>query len=92
MDEVYNSLSGNVIKLVLTDLNAKCGREPHYTPILGKESLHTISNGNGLRLIFFTASNNMVMRSTIFPHKNIHKATWRSPDGNTLNQIDNVLI
>ncbi|KAL4089543.1 hypothetical protein QTP88_024563 [Uroleucon formosanum] len=88
----YDNLPGNVIKLMVGDLNAKCGREIQFNPTIGSESLHETSNGNGLRLIFFAAAKNKTISSTTFPHKDIHKATWKSPDGITTNQIDHILI
>ncbi|VVC45984.1 Endonuclease/exonuclease/phosphatase [Cinara cedri] len=75
LTKTYESITGNVIKIVL-----------------GKESLHSNSNDNGQRLIAFAISNGLTVSSTTFPHKNIHKVTWRSPDAKTLNQIDHVLI
>jgi len=34
----------------------------------------------------------MVVASILFNHKDIHKMTWRSPDGQTFSQIDHLLI
>ncbi|EDS40775.1 conserved hypothetical protein [Culex quinquefasciatus] len=50
------------------------------------------ARNNGQRCINFAASRGMVVRSTFFPRKDIHKATWVSPNGRTKNQIDHVLI
>ena len=74
------------------DMNAKCGRESQFIPTIGRESLHEECNDNGLRLVSFATSTGMTISSTTFPHKNIHKATWKSPDDRTRNQIDHVLI
>jgi hypothetical protein len=37
-------------------------------------------------------SKNLIVKSTTFPHCNIHKYTWTSPDGVTHTPIDHVLI
>jgi len=80
------------MKILLGDFNAKVGRENIFKPTIGNESLHQDSNDNGVRLVNFATSKNLVVKSTMFPHHNIHKYTWTSPDGNTHNQIDHVLI
>ena len=61
-------------------------------PTTGNESLHQDSNDNGVRIINFTTSINLVVNSTMFLHRNNHKYTWTSPKGKTHNQIDHILI
>ena len=43
-------------------------------------------------MIQFAISKGFNARSTTFPHKDIHKGTWQSADGRTVNQIDHVII
>jgi len=66
--------------------------ESIFKPTIGQESLHQDSNDNGVRLVNFATSKILVVKSTMFPHRNIHKYTWTSPDGKTHNQIDHVLV
>ena len=73
--------------MVVGEMNAKVSKEP-LTPWTGKYSLHEISNENGERLCDFASSRDLVISSTMFPHKNIHLQTWISTDGLTANQID----
>jgi hypothetical protein len=58
----------------------------------GVHSLHEESNDNGCKLIDFAMSKNMVITSTCFPHNEIQKRRWASPDGIVFNQIDHILI
>ena len=68
------------------------GRENILKPTIGNESLHQDNNDNGVRILNFATPKNLVGKSTLFPHLNIHKYTWTSPDGKTHNQIDHILI
>ena len=68
------------------------GRENIFKPTIGNESLHQDINDNGVKIVNFGTSKNIVVKSTMFPHQNIHKCTWTSPDGQTHNQIDRILI
>ena len=58
---------------LLGDFNAKVGREKIFKPTIGNESLHQYSNDNGVRIVNFATSKNLVVKSTMFPHRNIHK-------------------
>jgi hypothetical protein len=80
------------IKIQLGDFNAKAGKEDIFQSTIGNQSLHNISNDNGVRLVNFATSKNLRVKSTMFPHRNIHKYTWTSPDGKTHNQIDHIPI
>ena len=99
-DDFYDQLetvmsknkSSKDITMLIGDLNAKVGRDNEgIENIMGKEGLGS-KNENGDRLIDFCVRQGIVIGGTIFPHKDIHKATWISPDGRTKNQIDHVCI
>jgi hypothetical protein len=49
------------------------------------------SNDTGVRVVNFATSKNLVVRSTVFPHLNIHKYTWAVSEGEMHNQSDHVL-
>jgi len=91
LEQVFDHFPKYHMKMLLGDFNAKVGRENIFKPTIGQESLHQDSNDNGVRMVNFT-SKNLVVKSTMFPHRNIHKYTWTSPDGKTHNQIDHVFI
>jgi hypothetical protein len=80
------------IKIILGDFNAKVGREDTFKPTIGNKGLHEISNDNGVTLVNFATYKKLVVKSTMFPHRKIHKYIWTSPEENTHNQIDHVLI
>jgi hypothetical protein len=77
---------------ILLDFNAKVGREDIFKPTTGSNNLHKISNDNGIRVVNFATSKNLIVQSTMFPHCNIHKFTWMSPDGKAHNLIDHILV
>jgi hypothetical protein len=46
------------MKILLGDFNAKVAREDIFKPTIGNESLHEISNDNGVRAKNFATSKN----------------------------------
>ena len=62
------------MKILLGDLNAKVGQEDIFKQTIEKESLRKISN-NCVRFVNFATSKNLIVKSTTFPHRDIHKQT-----------------
>ena len=87
LEQVFDQFPKYHMKILLGNFNAKVGKENIFKPTTGQKSLHQVSNDNRVRLVNFATSKNMVVKSTMFPHRNIHKDTWTSPDGKTHNQI-----
>jgi len=72
---------------MLGDMNAKIGKEQFFEPTIGRHSLHETTNDNCMKLIDLATGKGLRIMITMFPHKDIHKGTWMSPD-----QIDHILV
>jgi hypothetical protein len=73
------------MKILLGDFSAKVGREDIFKPKTGDESLHEISNDNGIRVVNFATFKNVIVKSVLFPlgHLLMEKM---------YNQTDHILI
>jgi len=87
LEQNINQIASSDIKIVLGDFNAKLGKENKYVPTIDNESLHIETNNNGIKIIQSVIFKFLNVRSTMFPHRDIHKETWFSADGRTTNQI-----
>ena len=74
------------------DFNAKIGSDnANRETVMGKHGLGSM-NENGEIVSDVCVSNELIIGGTIFPHKQRHKVTRRSPNARTENQIDHVTI
>ena len=80
--------------LIIGDFNARTGNtNTGRESVIGRHGLRShLLNDNGDRMCGFCESNRLVVGSTLFQHRDIHKITWVSPDGNTKAQLDHILI
>jgi hypothetical protein len=58
------------LTVLLGDVSVKAGREGIFKVRNGNESLHEISNDNGVRVVNFATSKNFIVKHTMFPHRN----------------------
>jgi hypothetical protein len=75
LEQVFDKFPRYHMKILLGDFKAKVAREDIFKPIIGNDSLHETSNFNGLRLVNFATSKNLIVKSTTLPHRDIHKHT-----------------
>ena len=93
VQSIIDQIPRHDVVVIMGDMNAKIGRETDaFHRAIGPHSLHHESNDNVIRLATLALQNDLIIGDTVFPHKEIHKGTWVSPDGCTVNQIDHIMI
>jgi endonuclease/exonuclease/phosphatase family metal-dependent hydrolase len=92
LQQIQEKVPKHDLVITLGDYNAEIGRERASKKVIKNHTLHEKTNRNGELVCEYAISNDMVIASTFFQHKNIHKGTWISPDSLKLNQIDHVLV
>ena len=93
LNRILNDIPKHDVTILLGDFNAKLTNDNHGAQgILGNHSLHTRTNDNGERFLELCLSHDLMIGSTVFPHKDIHKYTWTHPNGIIKNQIDHVCV
>jgi hypothetical protein len=68
LEVVFDQFLKYHMNILLGDFNAKVGREDIFKLTIGNESFHETSNDNGVRVVNFATSKNLVVKSTMFPH------------------------
>jgi hypothetical protein len=77
---------------MMGDFNAKIGDvKQGLKHVMGRYSLGK-RNENGEIFVNLCANYEMIIGGSIFPHKDIHKATWLATSHRTFNQIDHIAI
>jgi hypothetical protein len=71
LERVFDMFPKYHMKILLGDFNAKVRKEDIFELTTGNASLHEISNDNGVRVVNFTASKNLTVKSTL-----LHIATF----------------
>jgi hypothetical protein len=75
VEHICNKFPKYHMKLLLGDFNAKVGRDDIFKPTIGNESLCEMSNDNGVRVVNFATSKNLIVKTMMFPHRtfiNLH--------------------
>jgi phosphoenolpyruvate synthase/pyruvate phosphate dikinase len=72
IEYVFDKFPKYHTNILLEDFNDKEGREDIFKPTIVNEILHEISIDNGVRVVNFATCENLIVKTTMFPHRNIH--------------------
>jgi hypothetical protein len=75
LEQVFDNFPKYHMQILLGDFNAKLGGGGIFSNQQLGMSLHEDSNDNGVRVVNFATYKNLVVKSTMFPHRNICKYT-----------------
>jgi hypothetical protein len=71
LEHVFDKFPKYHMKILLGNFNAKVDKENIFKQIIGNESLHEISNDNGVRVVNFATSNKIDELASNSKNKNI---------------------
>jgi hypothetical protein len=91
LEEVFDQFPRYHMNILVGDFNEKGGREDIFKPIICDDSLHEASSDNGVRVVNFATSKNLIVKNKTFSQSDIHKHAWTSHNGVTHNQRGHVL-
>lgn len=89
INETLRKTGKNII--VMGDFNSKIGNPRPEESLIMKNHGYGVRNNRGERLIDFAYENKLSITNTFFKKPKNLRWTWRSPDGNTKNEIDYIL-
>jgi hypothetical protein len=65
LEHVFYKFPKHHMKILLGDFNAKVGRKDIFKPTIGIESLHEVSNGNGVIVVNLATSKNLSQKYNV---------------------------
>jgi hypothetical protein len=63
LQQVFSKFPKYHTNFLLEEFSGKVGREDIFKPTIQNESLHEVSNDNGVRVVYFATSKNLTVRS-----------------------------
>jgi hypothetical protein len=89
LEQLFHHFPKYRMEILFGNFDASLGREGILKPTVGNESLCQDSNDNVVRIVNFATQEELFVKSTMFPQRNIHNYTWNSRNGKT-RKIDHI--